>query len=199
MRVLVVEGAPGLGTDAEAALRAAGHELVGCDPVDPSAPCRGLETVGECPLDTGYVDVAVVARDGGELTNAERGALCASRRRVPVVISGNPRVAISFGPGTHLAGPDLLAACEHAAGSGVAHAAAVRRELLMSGVLSPGDFDGVSPRVSFEVRREPRRLRLLVRMPAGDARRASVTKAAAEALRRFDQWATVIDVVDADS
>jgi len=195
VKVLLVEGAPGVGAPAESQLRAAGHEVVGCEPADPSSPCRGLEAVGDCPLDAGDVDVAVVSRAGLELTPSERGALCAARHRVPVVVAGNPRHAISFGPGTHMAGPDLVGACTDAAASGVAHVAAVRRELLIAGVVTPDDVDGPNPPVSFEVHRQPRRLRLVVCAPQGDARLASITKSAAEALRRFDTHVSVIDVV----
>jgi hypothetical protein len=195
MRVLLVEGAPGAGATAEAELRAAGHDVVGCEPADPSSPCRGLEIVGDCPLDHGDVDVAVVSRAGVDMAPSERGALCAARHRIPVVISGDPHHAVSFGPGTHMAGGDLVGACDEAARSGVAHVAALRRELLMAGVVMPEDVDGPKPPISFSVRREPRRLRLVVRAPEGDPRLASITKSAAEALRRFDQWANVIDVV----
>lgn len=195
MKILLVEGAPGAGADAESELVGAGHTVVGCDAADPWAPCRGLDVVGDCPLDTGDVDVAVVARAGDDLAPSERGALCAARRRVPVVLSGNPRHAVSFGPGTHLAGSDLLATVDQAAGSGLAHAAAIRRDLLIHGVLTAEDVDGTDPPISFSVRREPRRLRLTVRMPADEPRRPGITKAAQEALRRFDQWATVIDVI----
>ena len=199
MKVLLVEGAPGVGAPAESELRAAGHVVVGCEPAEPSAPCRGLEIVGDCPLDQGDVDVAVVSRAGGDLTPSERGALCAARHRIPVVIAGDPRHAVSFGPGTHMAGADLVAACTEAAGSGTAHMSALRRELLMAGVVKPEDVDGPNPPISFDVRREPRRLRLTVRAPEGDPRLASITKSAAEALRRYDQWASVIDVVTVTS
>lgn len=192
---MLVEGAPGVGAPAESQLRAAGHEVVGCEPADPSSPCRGLEAIGDCSLDAGDVDVAVVSRAGSELTPSERGALCAARHRIPVVVAGNPRHAISFGPGTHMAGPDLVEACSEAATSGIAHVAAVRRALLMAGVVTPDEVDGPNPPVSFEVRREPRRLRLVVRAPHDDARLASITKSAAEALRRFDTHVNVIDVV----
>jgi hypothetical protein len=195
MKVLLVEGAPGAGADAESALVGAGHTVVGCDAADPWAPCRGLDVVGDCPLDAGDVDVAVVARAGDDLTPSERGALCAARRRVPVVLSGNPRHAVSFGPGTHLAGTDLLGTVREAAASGLAHAAAIRRDLLIHGVVTPADVDGTDPPVSFAVHREPGRLRLTVRMPADEPRRPGITKAAQESLRRFDQWAAVIDVV----
>jgi hypothetical protein len=195
MKVLLVEGAPGIGAPAENQLRAAGHTVVGCEPAEPSSPCRGLEAVGDCPLDGLDIDVAVVSRASGDLAPSERGALCAARHRIPVVVSGNPRHAISFGPGTHTAGSDLVAACEQAARSGVAHVAAIRRELLIAGVVTADDVDGPNQRVSFEVRREPRRLRLVVRAPQDEPRLASITKSAAEALRRFDPHTSVIDVV----
>lgn len=195
MKVLLVEGAPGAGASAETELTGAGHTVVGCDAADAWAPCRGLDVVGDCPLDAGDVDVAVVARAGGDMVPSERGALCAARRRVPVVLAGDPRHAVSFGPGTHLAGSDLLGTCRDASTSGLAHAAAVRRELLIHGALTPDDVDGPNPPITFEVDREPRRLRLTVTLPEGEPREAGITKAAQEALRRFDQWSTVIDVV----
>ena len=195
MRVLLVEGAPGAGAAAEAELVGAGHTVVGCDAADPSVPCRGLDVVGDCPLDGPPVDVAVVARVGDDLAPSERGALCAARRRVPVVLTGDPRHAMSFGPGTHVAGDALLETCGTAASSGLAHVAAIRRDLLIDGVLVPADVDGPAPRIAFDVHREPRRLRLTVTIPADDPRRAGIIKAAHEALRRFDQWSTVIDVV----
>lgn len=195
MKVLLVEGAPGVGAGAEAELRAAGHAVVGCEPGDPSSPCRGLETLDDCPLDAGDVDVAVVSRAGLEMTPSERGALCAARHRVPVVLTGNPRHAMSFGPGTHIAGANLTAACDAAARSGVAHIAAIRRELLMAGVVTTEDVDGDDATVSFHVTREPKRLRLVIKAPGDDARLPSITKSAAEALRRFDQYAKVIDVI----
>lgn len=195
MRILLVEGAPGAGALAESELVGAGHTVVGCDAVDPSAPCRGLDIVGECPLDRGDVDVAVVARVDGRVAPSERGALCAARRRIPVVLTGSLRNAVSFGPGTHVAGADLLATCQSAAGSGAAHAAAVRRELLIHGVVAPDEVDGPGAPIGFEVQREPRRLRLVVRMPEGDPRSQAVVKAAHEAIRRFDQWAATIDIV----
>ena len=190
MRVLLVEGEPGAADEAEAALRAAGHQVTGCQAADPSVPCRGLDHMADCPLDANDVDVAVVGRVGGPLTTMERGALCASRRRIPVVVAGDPRQAVSFGPGTHLARTDLIGACERAAVAGDAHVAAVRRSLIIAGVV-----DADPPAVVFRVRREPNRLRLVVATAPDEPRAASITKAAAEALRRFDPYTKVIDVV----
>lgn len=195
MKVLLVEDIPGAGAAAAEELSRAGHTVVGCEAADPSAPCRGLEPVGECPLDAGDVDVAVAARVGAELVPSERGALCAARYRVPVVITGAPSRAVSFGPGTHLAGPDLVGSCVTAARSGVAHEAAIRRQLLMTGVVAPADVEGDPPHIGFEVVRQPRRLRLVIRTPEGEPRLPAITKAAAEALRHFDQRSSVIDVV----
>jgi len=195
MKVLMVEGAPGVGAAAEAEPREAGHTVVGCEASDASSPCRGLEVIDDCPLDSGDVDVAVVSRSSAEFTVSERGALCAARHRVPVVISGNPRHAVSFGPGTHLAGADLVGTVDAAARSGLAHVAAIRRELLMAGVVEPDELSGEQPMVEFDVRREPRRLRLVVGGAAPEERLSRITKPAAEALRRFDPFTKVIDVV----
>ena len=195
MKVLLVEGQTEAAAAAAEELREHGHTIEGCTPADRSAPCKGLEPLGECPLDAGDVDVAVVGRTGGPLAADERGALCAARYRVPVVVAGNPRDAVSFGPGTHLAPDDLVGACERAARSGDAHVAAIRRELLMAAVVAPDDVDVDDPPIRFEVRREPRRLRLEVHAPAGEPRTPAIVKAAGEALRRFDNHTPVIDVV----
>jgi hypothetical protein len=198
MKVLMVEATPGSGEESRRRLIAAGHTVLSCETSEPHVPCVGLSTLGECPLDADHVDVAVVHHTGADLAASERGALCAARRRVPVVVDGDYRRSVSFGPGTFVAGADLLASCEDASRSGAAHAAAVRRELLVTGVLEATDTAGDEPAVSFDVARAPSRLRLTVRLPADDHRRANITKAAGEALRRFDPWASVIDVaVDA--
>lgn len=195
MKVLVVESELGGADSVKSSLIAAGHVVLDCDTHEAHAPCRGLATVGLCPLDEQQVDVAVVHHTGPELSASERGALCAARRRVPVVVDGEFRRSVSFGPGTFVAGDDLVATCEDAARSGAAHSAAVRRELLCAGVLDADDVAGQQPPVSFDVARSPRRLRLTIRLPEGDPRRPNITKSAAEALRRFDPWASVIDVV----
>ena len=125
--------------------------VIGCEPAEPSAPCRGFWK-------------------------------SASRHLVP--------------PGTRMAGSDLAEACTEAAISGLAHVAAVRRELLMAGVVTPDEVDGPDASIAFNVRRQPHRLRLVVRESDDHPRLASITESAAEALRRFDQVTTVIDVVN---
>jgi hypothetical protein len=193
VKVLHVEAVRRAGAEAESDLRAAGHEVVGCESFDPTAPCRGLEPVGGCPIDDGDVDVALVSRSGSDLTMSERGALCAARHRIPVVVDSSTGTAVSFGPGTFIAGDDVVKACEQAAHSGAAHEAAIRRELVGRGVLDAHRIDGPDADVAFEVTREPRRLHLTVFTSAQDGAMA-LTKAAVEALRRFDPYVAVIDV-----
>lgn len=137
------------------------------------------------------MDVAVVARVDGELRPAEHGALCATRQRVPLVLVGDGAAAHPYGSFAWPAGDDLLAACETAAASGAAHAAAVRRDLLSLGVVDREELETIG----IEVQRETKRLVLRVHLPEGNPREAAVVKAAAEALRRYDAETPVIDVV----
>jgi hypothetical protein len=194
MRVLVVEAEPGLSADTRRQLTEAGHEVVVCDTLEPHAPCRGLAMVGECPLDEGHTDVAVVHRVDETNVSGERGALCAARHRIPVVVAGEQHQPVSFGPGTYTAGRNLVASCEAVAASGAAHGAAIRRALLTSGVITRDDIAGLRPGVAFGVAREPDRLRLTIHLRSGEPRAANIRKAAAEALRRFDPFTRVIDV-----
>lgn len=194
MKILLVEAVAGSSRATRSELVDAGHTVVGCDTDDRWALCRGVDASGECPLDGGDIDVAVVAREGWEVEMSERGALCAARRRVPVLLCGDPEQAVTFGPGTHLAGDDLVASCRDAAVSGRPHVAAIRRDLLINRVLTTDDVDGPDATVAFDVRRHPDRLHLTVLIGSGDARRPGIVKAAQEALRRFDRWSQVIDV-----
>jgi hypothetical protein len=127
------------------------------------------------PLDADDVSVAVVSHAGDTLAPSEHGALCASRQRIPVVVVGTTD-AQPFGPGVWAAGDDLLATCEEAANSGMAHVAAVRRDLATLGLLDADDRS-----VGVEVVREPRRLVLTLQMAEDHPRGAAITKAAAEA------------------
>jgi hypothetical protein len=192
MKVLVLESHRGASTTASALLEGAGHTIVRCDGRHGS-PCRGLDDDGDCPLDGDDVSVAVVAHAGGSLAPAEHGALCAARRRVPLVSTGYLGGETPFGGLASASGADLVARCEEAARSGGRHADAVRRDLLGLGVIG-ADEVGDSGAVQITVERSPRRLELTLRIPAGDQRQAGVVKAATEALRRFDPHVPVIDV-----
>ena len=62
-------------------------------------------------------------------------------------------------------------------------------------MVSQDDVDGDAATVSFDVRREPRRLQMIVRLADDDPRASEIVQAATDALRRFDPYTDVIDVV----
>lgn len=195
MKVLVLESERGRARPVEDQLLAQGHTVLRCDSVHghDAVACRGLELGGECPLDADDVDVAVVSRDGVDLAPSEHGALCATRQRIPLVVVGEADRQ-PFGAGVWST-PDgvsaeaVVATLQTAARDGRHHAQAVRRDLVALGLL-----DDDSDSVGIEVTRSSRRLELTVRMPEDQPRSAAIVKAAAEALRRYDSTAAVIDV-----
>lgn len=192
VKVLLLESEIGAAEGTDAVLTAAGHRVVRCDTLTGS-PCRGLDADGECPLDGEPVDVAVIVHEHGPLQPGEHGALCAARRRVPIVSTGFLGGRTPLGNLARPAGIDLVAACEQAATDGRRHAAAVCRDLVALGVLTEAEV-GPGGAVAVEVRREPRRLAMTLRVPEGDRREPAIVKSAAEALRRYDPMAPVIDV-----
>ncbi|MEZ5142608.1 MAG: hypothetical protein R2726_08855 [Acidimicrobiales bacterium] len=93
MRVLVLEGRPGVADGAVEELGRAGHEVARChEPDAPSFPCNAMLDGHGCPLDDGRVEVALVVRDGAGASAeaAEDGVRCALRRQVPLVVAGEP-------------------------------------------------------------------------------------------------------------
>jgi hypothetical protein len=192
MDVLVLDPDRDAGARAVAELEAAGHRVLRCESAT-GAPCVGLEVDGECPFDAHDVSVAVVATAGGALAPEEHGALCAARRRVPVVTTGLLPARGPIGQIARPAGAALVAAVERVASSGAAHAAAVTRSLVALGVVAPDEVIGPHPYLDVEVVREPRRLQLTLRLPDADPRTDGIVKSSIEALRRFDTEAPVID------
>jgi hypothetical protein len=192
MRVLLLESEIGAAAGTDAVLTEAGHQVLRCDTVT-GAPCRGLDDGGACPLDGDGVDVAVLVHRHGALQPSEHGALCAARRRVPVVSTGYLGGGTPLGNLARPAGVDLVAACEAAARDGRRHAEAVRRDLVALGVVAASDVEPDGP-CAVDVRREPKRLAMTLRLPAGDRRESAMVKAAAESLRRYDPMVPVIDV-----
>lgn len=195
MKVLVLESERGRARPVEEQLVAEGHTVLRCDSSHgtDAVACRGLEIGGDCPLDADDVDVAVVARRSTELTASEHGALCATRQRIPLVVVGDTRTQ-PFGEGVWstpatAAPEDVVTTLRVAAKDGRSHADAVRRDLVELGLL---DGDGAG--VGIDVVRSSRRLELTLHMPEGLPRHAAIVKAAAEALRRYDGTAAVIDV-----
>src|SRR5690606_10284965 len=124
--VLVIESRPGAGATAVADLTAAGHRVVRChDDGRPAFPCRGVERPGDCPVEEGAADVAVLARDATatDPTPYEAGLGCAVRAGVPVVATADVGSSEAYEP--FLAGradgdTPLVAAAEQAAATGFA-------------------------------------------------------------------------------
>lgn len=92
MKVLVLEEQTGASCEAALGLVAAGHEVVRCHGADePAFPCRSM-TANHCPLDDGDVMVALMVQAPDGLENvgdaAEDGARCALRRHIPLVVAG---------------------------------------------------------------------------------------------------------------
>ena len=91
MRVLVIEGNPGVATSAVDTLNAAGHETTSCHHDGSTFPCNGLGEGRRCPLEDGApIDVALLVRDvpGPDPTIGEDGVRCALRRHVPLAVAG---------------------------------------------------------------------------------------------------------------
>jgi hypothetical protein len=192
MKVLVLESHLGASRTASALLEGAGHTVVRCIG-EHGSPCRELDDDGECPLDGDHVSVAVVAHAGGPLAPGEHGALCAARRRVPLVSTGYLGGETPLGALAVASGADLVARWVVAARDGDRHAGAIRRDLVRLGVIRADELGNGAP-LQITVERSPRRVALILRIPDGDEREASIVKAASEALRRFDPNVPVIDV-----
>ena len=70
-------------------LVARGHRVLLCHP-DGAATCVAMAG-GRCPLERGGVDAAVVVHDGSSVAaSLGRGAQCAGRRGIPLVVGGDP-------------------------------------------------------------------------------------------------------------
>jgi len=124
--VLVIESRPGAGATAVADLAAAGHRVVRChDDGRPAFPCRGVERPGDCPVEEGAADVAVLARDATatDPTPYEAGVGCAVRAGVPVVATADVGSSEAYDPvlaGRADGDTPLVAAAEQAAATGFA-------------------------------------------------------------------------------
>jgi hypothetical protein len=130
MRILLL-GRPGPDLRAAAEiLSSAGHDTTDCFSGPASWACRAAD--GPCPLDA-HTDVAVAARQQDEPSYDGQGAVCARRRRVPIVAIGAERSDGIFALAdavVHDADSDLVAACDRLArGPSAAHTRAARRAL----------------------------------------------------------------------
>lgn len=202
MKVLVLEERMGASCDVALDLVGAGHEIVRCHGADePAFPCRGMGEHG-CPLDEGDVAVAVMvqADEGGTIGDAaEDGARCALRRHIPLVVAATPAgskldewaTAVVDDHGSVAATVDAVGAMPSARHTDVAEGA-------FAGVL---EAHGMDPSLAGAVVvRNGSDLHVELR-PRGPVDRAILEVAAvrvAGALRRFDPFPRVIDVVGAE-
>ena len=91
MDVLVIESNARSATEVARDLRDAGHRVHTCFEAGMETfPCRALFSGGHCPLDAPGVDVALLVRahPWPSPTARERGAICALRAGVPLVVAG---------------------------------------------------------------------------------------------------------------
>jgi hypothetical protein len=171
MRVLVIEDRAQKAEAAIDALRQAGHEVTFChEPGDQDLDCNGMPGRAGCPLDHGGIDVAVLGRapldgEAAPTTTSEAGAGCATRHRVPVVITGKPGTDVPTWATDVVDAddPELVRRMDDAARKGRAHlveaAEAAARAVLDGAGL------GSAPLVG-RVAREDRRLRVSIDVAA---------------------------------
>lgn len=199
MRVLVLEGEPGAAADAADRLVDAGHQVSRChEPGARPFPCNGLIDGQRCPLEEENVDAAVVVRGQSHVdpTASEDGVRCALRRYIPLVVVGRNEqspyldwaTAISQGPET------VVTAVEHAVAAPLPRHEAAAAKSLREAL----DTHGL-PEIQADARVRHRGGDLHVMLiPSGPvpsivAEMASVR--AAGAIRSFDTYASVIDVI----
>lgn len=196
MRVLLM-GGPGPNFDeARRKLEAAHHEVATCTERDePVFPCKAF--TGRCPLDEGYLDAAVLVRNHAwpRPTAFDRGATCAVRQKIPVVMTGinvlNPYEEWTDAAVTR--SDDLVATIE-----GVMEAPRVehsnvatetlRNSLEISG-LDPGDARATVHRRDGWLRVELEALPEIPRL-----KQQNVARRVISALRGLDRYARGIDV-----
>ena len=200
LQVLLLESHPFEGAEAEAALAAAGHEVVRCHgPSSDGFPCAGLVDRAACPLRAG-VDVAVDVRRArdGDPTALEDGVGCALRGGVPVVeVAHAPGDGGSspFGRWTTPTGPDLVASAEAASAGafdGLRAEIVARIEPLFvaNGVPALPPTPGTPPKrtIECEIERDGRRLIVhLVGPPVGSALRQAASVRAYDVVREGDR------------
>jgi hypothetical protein len=196
MRTLVVGTVPSALEAAVTQLAEAAHDVVRChDPGAGPFPCRALREGQTCPLEAEPVDVAVTVRSRAwpRLSRFEDGALCALRRRIPLVVAGTTALQ-PFGRWSSRTvedGADLVTACEAAAAAPQMEHGEVTRQAARQFLVAAGrDVD-----VEATVWRRRGGLRAEITLPAGCADLAAKLAArVTSALRQFDRSAAGIDV-----
>jgi hypothetical protein len=197
MKILVLEEQAGASCDAALGLVDAGHQVVRCHGADePAFPCRGMSE-GQCPLDAGDVAVAVIVQAEDSTGDAaDDGGRCALRRHIPLIVSGGA-TASSLGPWASAVvdDPSSLTSVVEAVGRMPSPRHGDVAEGAFAGVL---EAHGLDPALAAAVvLRNGADLHVELQ-PTGPVDRAVMEIAAvrvAGALRRFDPFPRVIDVV----
>jgi hypothetical protein len=197
MRVLVVGTVPSAIEAAVTQIVAAGHEVARCHESGEGAfPCAALNEGRACPLEGTPVDVAVTVRDRAwpRPSPFEDGAICALRRRIPLVVAGRTALQpFERWSSRTLDGSGLVAACEEAAAAPLPGHGEAARQAASQVITAPGDVEAT-------VWRRHGALQVEITVPADCA--DLTTKVAARvtgALRAFDGFATAINVTVAEA
>jgi hypothetical protein len=183
MRVLIVEDRPGDADGAQARLRLAGHQTVGCADPATGFPCRALVTGDRCPLESEPVDAMVLAllSAGGP---PPPGLVCAARRHIPAVSLVGPAAEDDV---------DLVAAVEQVARLTPPGHADAARQAIQTSLERHGHGDA---RVDVSVVRTGGGLHVRIapdrKLPAAVTHAAAVRALAA--VRRIDPQASTIGV-----
>lgn len=203
MKVLVLEERVGASCDAALDLVGSGHEVVRCHGADePAFPCRGI-TSDACPLDAGDVEVALMVRSdrhdgvGAADDAAADGARCALRRHIPLVVAGEGGTRLEEFASGRIDDPSAVSSMVEMVGRMPSPRHGDVAEGAFAGVL---EAHGLDPALAGAiVVRSGSELHVQL-VPGGDIDRAVLEVAAvrvAGALRRFDPFPRVIDVVAA--
>ena len=198
LTVLLLESAPGAGTDAAARLEEAGHRVLRCTGEGSGRhglPCVGMLDPSACPLEQ-HVDVALVRRAGVVPwpTGTERGVVCAIRDGVPVVEDGDQVLDPYERWLAARVDGDVVATCEEVAGRELADIADAAVEhclpLLASAGLRP---DVLACRI--ERRPDGAVVHLSFDPSVAEVVRQAAAVRAADAVRTMRGRGPVVDVV----
>ncbi|HMK63709.1 MAG TPA: hypothetical protein VK386_08835 [Acidimicrobiales bacterium] len=191
MDVLVSDTTTPAAADVARSLLAAGHRVHVCQDDPHDDHCTEL-TEGACPLDTAPIDVAVAVGDtvGRHLAD---GALCAARRRIPLVLAD--------APADHPLRPWATAQSKSADAVATVEAVLARplrdhteraRQALLQELRRQGS-DALAADVT--VWRRPGRLQVELdyQQPITRTQAERLVTHVAQAVRQYDRWAPKLD------
>jgi len=194
MHVLVPDATSAPARHVAASLAARGHVVHHCSGAQDPTGCAALAG-HRCPLDEQPVDVAVEVVPSGAGRPGEGGALCAARRRIPLVlagdVAGHPLLPWAASAQQSL---DVAATAEHVAADPLPQHTLVAERAARSEL---GQHVGVRAALRASVHRRNGALRVDVWVdPAmGRAPAERLATHVVQAVRQLDPWARGIDAV----